>query len=212
MNALQKTLAIVAFLFLTTQTVRHAYLLWLEPRTSVLDKYEQPLKGQIADAASLAELVQRYDPVRKEADKARHEREELLKTTKEPPPYINELTDEPYKSEQMLRDAIVDWEQKSKQIREVRFYWSAGIAFFLLGLLIYRGSGRWLGLTLVIAGFSEIIYWTSPTFLGVGSTHEFDRLLVNKFVFSVVSLVALTAAIWFLDIFVDKGSKEQPEA
>src|SRR5712672_977206 len=202
MNALQKTLAIIAFLILTTQTVRHAYLLWLEPRTSVLDKYEQPLKGQIADAASLAELVQRYDPVRKEADKARHEREELQRTGKEPP-YLNELTAEPYKSEQMLRDAIVDWEQKSKQIREVRFYWSAGMAFFLLGLFIYRRSGRWFGLTLVIAGFSEIIYWTSPTFLGVGSTHEFDRLLVNKFAFSVVSLVALTAAIWFLDIFVD---------
>jgi len=212
MNALQKTLAIIAFLILTTQTVRHAYLLWLEPRTSVLDKYEQPLRGQIADAASLAELVGRYDPVRKEADKARHEREELLKTTKEPPPYINELTDEPYKSEQMLHDAIVDWEQKSKQIREIRFYWSAGMAFFLLGLFIYRRSGRWLGFTLVIAGFSEIIYWTSPTFLGAGSTHEFDRLLVNKLAFSVVSLVALAVAIWFLDIFVDKGSKEQPEA
>ena len=44
MRALQKTLAIVAFLVLAPQTLRHAYMLWLEPRGSVLDKYDQPVK------------------------------------------------------------------------------------------------------------------------------------------------------------------------
>jgi hypothetical protein len=48
MKALHRTLAILASLFLVVQTVRHAYVLWLEPRTSVLDRFDQPRKDEIA--------------------------------------------------------------------------------------------------------------------------------------------------------------------
>jgi hypothetical protein len=64
-------------------------------------------------------------------------------------------------------------------------------------------------LTLLIAGFSEFIYWTSPTFLG--STREFDRLLENKFVFSLLSLVLLMVVIWFLRIFADESEPVQTQ-
>jgi len=47
-ESLLKTLAIIAFLALASQTVRHAYMLWLEPRKSALDKYDQPRKEEIA--------------------------------------------------------------------------------------------------------------------------------------------------------------------
>lgn len=55
-------------------------------------------------------------------------------------------------------------------------------------------------MTLVIAGFSEIIYWTSPTFLGA-VTKEFDRLLVNKLALSLVSLALLALTIRMLRAF-----------
>jgi hypothetical protein len=71
MRALLKTLAIIAFLALASQTVRHAYMLWLEPRKSVLDKYDQPRKEEIAAVASLDELLRRYDPIRKQVDLAK---------------------------------------------------------------------------------------------------------------------------------------------
>jgi len=61
----------------------------------------------------------------------------------------------------------------------------------------------WFGLTIVISAFSEIIYWTSPTFLG--STREFDRLLIDKFVLSAVSFVMLNVAVWFLRIFSEEN-------
>lgn len=82
MRALEKTLAILAFVVLVSQTVRHAYLLWLEPRASVLDKYDQPLKNDIANAGSLDELVRRYDPVRKQvdADRQKAKSEKILPT------------------------------------------------------------------------------------------------------------------------------------
>lgn len=202
MNALQKTLSIIAFLALATQTVRHAYLLWLEPRKSVLDKYDQPLKGEISGAASLEELLRRYDPVRKAADQARQERAREGKEGREVSRF-DELQTEPFKTERALHEAITDWENKSKEIRELRFYWSVGLLFLLIGLLSYRRLSRWLGLTFLIVAFSEFIYWTSPTLFG-GNTREFDRLLANKLAFSAVSLALLIAVIWLYGIFVEK--------
>jgi hypothetical protein len=62
MKPLKRTLAILACLLLVVQTARHAYVLWLEPRHSVLDQYDQPLKADITAAASLDELQRRYEP------------------------------------------------------------------------------------------------------------------------------------------------------
>ena len=205
MKVLQKILAIVAFLVLAPQTVRHAYMLWLEPRGSVLDKYDQPMKDQIDAAASLDELVRRYEPLRKQADLAK---QELSKTGKELS-FRDRTEEEPYKSEQMLGEAIKQWEVRSKETHELRFYWLVGLVISVLGLITYTTWNRWFGLTLLITGFSEFIYWTSPTFLG--GTREFDRLLANKLALSAVSLVLLIAAIRFLGIFTEKpATSTQP--
>jgi len=201
-NALQKTLAIIAFLVLASQTVRHAYLRWIEPRASVLDKYDRPLKDEITSASSLDELLRRYDPVRKQADAAR---QELSKAGKQPT-YGDERGLEPYKSEYALHEAITEWEKRSKEIHEVRFFWLAGLGFLAVGLVTYRKVNRWLGLVLLIVAFAEFIYWTSPTFLGV-NTREFDRLLENKLTFSVISLALLLAVIWLNKIFTDKAEQ-----
>ena len=205
MNSLQKTLAIIAFLILAPQTVRHVHVLWFEPRGSVLDKYDQPLKDKIAGAASIDELLRRYDEVRKEVDLAKQEQAKTGKALSD-----NEKAElEPYKSENMLREAITTWEDESKQIRELRFFWFAGLGFFVLGSLTYKRLSRWSGLALLIAGFSEMIYWTSPDFV-MSHTREFDRLLVNKLAFSAVSLVLLIAVIWLQHIFDDKGEQFSP--
>jgi hypothetical protein len=205
MNALQKTLAVVALLILVSQTVRHAYRLWLEPRGSVLDKYDQPLKNEIANAASLDELLRRYEPVRKQVDAAK---EELVKAGK-PLSWQQEQGTEPYKSENALRAAITDWEQKSKEIRELRFYWLIGLVLYVSGLLIYRRLNGWFGLTLLIAAFAEFMYWTSPTFFGPG-TREYERLLINKFTFSVVSLILLLSVIGLNRIFANAQEPSKP--
>ena len=102
----------------------------------------------------------------------------------------------------MLREAIVEWESKWKEIHALRFYWLLGFAFFLLGIVIYQKRSRWFGLALLIAAFSEFIYWTSPTF--IGATREFDRLLVNKLVLSAVSFALLLAAIRMFGIFSER--------
>jgi hypothetical protein len=192
MKPLLKTLAILAFVALVVQTVRHAYMLWFEPRGSVLDKYDQT-KSDIGSATSLDELLRRYDPVRKQVD-------ELAKTS--PSAAYEQPQKEPFKSEQALRQAITEWEDDSKEIHAIRLYCSFAVVLLVLGLFSYRNLNRWLRSSLLIAAFSEFVYWTSPTF--IGSTREVDRLLANKLVLSIVSLVLLLVAIWFLGIFAEK--------
>jgi len=199
MRLLLRTLAIVAALCLVTQTVRHAYLLWFEPRASVLDKYDRPLKEQIEAAASLDELLSRYDPVRKEADRLRAERR--ARSPEALPG--GEFEPEPFRSESALRGAISSWEERAKEVRAVRFYWSLGLVLSVFGLMSFLKFNKWTGVTLMIIGFSEIVYWTSPTLLG--PTREFDRLLVHKLVLSIVSIAALAFAIRLLGIFGNDG-------
>ena len=203
MNALQKTLAIVALLVLVSQTVRHAYVLWLEPRNSVLDKYDRPLKDEISAATSLDQLLSRYDQAHTAAEAARKEAEKNGDKT----PEFTLAQTEPFKSERALHEAITQWEARSKEIHALRFYWLVGVALSALGMVVYFRRRRWLGLSLLIAGFSEIIYWTSPTFLGM-STREFDRLLGYKLAFSVVSLALLLAVILMQGIFAQPQTEE----
>lgn len=204
MKALQRTLAILASLYLVVQTVRHAYLLWLEPRTSVLDKYDQPLKDEIAAAASVEALLGRYEPIRKEVDRIKAERRVADPKAR----FEDEQEAEPFKSERALRQAISSWEQRAKEIHALRFYWSVGLFLALVGAAFYLRVNRWLGVTFLIVGFAEIIYWTSPTFLGA-ATQEFDRLLLNKLGLSVVSLVLLGLAIQLLSVF--REERTDPE-
>lgn len=196
MRALQRTLAILACLFLVVQTVRHAYVLWLEPRDSVLDRYDRPLKDQVAAARSVDELVTRYDLVRREVDRVKADRRAA-----DPKATFEDVQDtEPFKSEASLREAIQSWEERAKEIHSLRFYWLVGLALAVLGAASYLRVNPWVGMTLLIAGFSEVIYWTSPTFLGA-VTREFDRLLVNKLVLSLVSLALLAVTIRLLGAF-----------
>jgi len=207
MKILARTLAIVAFLVLGAQIVRHAYILWFEPRGSVLDKYDQPLKGQITNASSLDELLSRYDPVHKEADQARLQKPNFDRG----PDFLGINEVEPFKSETMLRNAIKDWEEKSKEVYSLKFYWIVGFFCLALGAIIFKWANGWLGLTLQIAAFSEFIYWTSPTFLGP-TLREFDRLLAYKLALSAISLALLLFIIWIQKIFTGERKPAEHQA
>lgn len=196
LKTFEKVLAILALLIITTQTVRHGYTLWLEPRGSVLDKFDQPTVTQISKAQSVDELLKQYEPVRKAVDA------EKLKRQPEDTPRLEYSDQEPYKSERQLREAINDWETKSKEIRALKIYWAFGLGFCVLGLVHYKRLNRWFGLTMIIAAFCEFIYWTSPTFLG--PVREFDRLIGNKFTFSVLSLAVLLVVIQMLKVFASE--------
>ena len=69
MRALRIVVLVLAMLVLATQAVRHFYVRFIEPRTSVLDKYDQTeTQKAIKSAGSLDELLTKYDPARIQAD------------------------------------------------------------------------------------------------------------------------------------------------
>jgi hypothetical protein len=203
-NALQKTLVIIAFLVLAIQAIHLSYQLWLKAGKSVLDKYDEPLKREITGAKSLEELWRRYDPVRQAADQAREERRKKGDTG------LDDKDVEPYKSENALHNAISDWEFKSRETRELRIYWLIGLVILFAGLASYKQVNRWFGLMLLILAFAVMIYWTSGTSNGFSWYHlrEYDRLLINKFVFSLISIALLFVVIWYCGIFAE--NKEAP--
>lgn len=186
MGALQKTLFIIALICLLTQTVRHLYVRWGEPTNSVLAKYEPPVKSEIKKAGSLDELVRRYDEARKKAPGPE-------------PGNANTMLASGQDSELvLLQTAINEWESRMKEIFELRFFWFSGLVLLLLGLLCYRKNYRWLGLSTMTAGIAEMIWWTSPSFNWGGASREFEKLLTNKIVFSVVSILLLLGTAYIV--------------
>ena len=179
-------------LILSTQTVRHVYVRGLEPTGSVLDKYDPPVSGDIKKAASLEELVRLYDDAHKNVEVANSQNEDPTTIS------ARKQEKEPYKSETLLREAINDWERKSKEIFELRYFWCSGLVFLIVGFLCYAKASSWLGLTLIIAGFSEMLWATSPSFRFAGPNTEFDRLLTSKIIFSLLSLALLLAMGYFI--------------
>jgi hypothetical protein len=189
MRPLQITLFVMGLLVLTTQTFRHVYVKWVEPTTSVLDQFNDQTEQDIAAAKSLDELVTLYAEVHRKV------KEEDLKTKDAKERDYSRTEREPYKSEWKLRQAIETREGHSKKIFELHFFWACGAGSLVVGLLCYRLVNRWLGIAGVIAGFLEMLWWTAPQFRAFGSGVEFDRLLTQKIIFSLISWVLLVG-LW----------------
>ena len=175
MNALKKTLFVLALVSVTAYTIRHVYYKWFQQRESVLDKYETSLTSQIKSAESLDQLLKLYDDAKKkieayEADKTNP----IIETGRQ-------RWNEPYKTEVELKEAIQEWEKKSAEIFELRFYWVVGLLLLIVGYIVFRKVNGWLGLTTIIVGFTEQVYWTSPSFISGAGSNTTDYFQTNYY-------------------------------
>jgi hypothetical protein len=192
MRTLKVVVFLLTFLCLSAQLIRHAYIRWVQEQESVLDKYALDVHQEIRNATSLQGLEKLYAAAVKKA------REEAAKAPKPKPQpdenpcgYSVPLDPADHSEEvQALRSAIQDWEQKSNQVRELRFYWACGLLAVALAALCHRRGWPWAAMALLLLGFSEMEWWTSPSFLG-GAQQEFTRLLDNKILCTVLSLAVL---------------------
>jgi hypothetical protein len=189
MEALKKTMFILALITITSYTVRHLYLKWFEPHASVLDKYDKPITSEIKRSNSLEQLERLYS---KAHDKV--QRYEAMDSIKTMDPYKKRQLEQ-YINESELRMAINEWETKSREIYEVRFYWSIGLVLIIIGSALYKKINQWLGVATLIIGFAEMIYWTSPSFFSNRGT-EYENLLNNKLSLSFVALGLLIVAAY----------------
>ncbi|MDD5727087.1 MAG: hypothetical protein PHV59_00855 [Victivallales bacterium] len=180
---------VVAVSALTAQTLRHAYLRWLQNQESVLEKYNPTFKDKIKNAESLAALEKEYAQVREEVKKA----ENTLKKSRRK---INRYNDEPFKTERLLQNAIKNWERRSEEITKTRFFWTCGLIITIAGAIIFL-KWMWLGLGFIVAGLTQMIWWVSPSFRYNEASVEYHRMLENKFFLSLATLV-FVIILWSL--------------
>ena len=184
MTTFKAILGMLAVLIVASQTFRHVYVCWIEPRESSLDQFE-PATRDIAAAKSLEELLVLYRPALEEVRKADAKNGKDADSERS----YRMRMEEPYKSEEQLRNAIREWETHRRQLAELHFFWWAGLVSVSLGALSYSRSKQWLGMSLLLLGFLEMIWATCPSFQTFGYPLEFERLLTFKVIYSMVSLI-----------------------
>jgi hypothetical protein len=179
----------IAISALSVQTVRHAYLRWIQPQSSILEKYNPTLKNKIKEADSLESLDKEYAKIKKEVEIAEGEMKEQARE-------MNRLNKEPFKTERELQTAIKNWERHSAEIRQTRFFWTCGLILSFAGLLLFIKC-PWFGLSFIIAGISQMIWWVSPSFSYNEASSEYHRMLENKFFLSLSTFI-FVIVLWFL--------------
>ena len=204
MKPLQATCLVLSVLLLSMQLVRHIYVKYLENTSSVMDEFDpKSVQREIENAETLAELVEKYRPARKREDELEAIMKEKVKDLPENDreKFRNEFQiehEKDYARSRELRLAIVSWESKAKEIRELRILWGFGVGLLLAGCLLYFVN-RWLGMAFVIPGIVEMMWWTSPSFRFAGTVKEFERLLTNKLVLTGVTLIVVIA-LWLFSL------------
>lgn len=204
MKPLKTTLLILTLVMLTVQAARHVYVRFIEPRTSVLDRFDETKATEaIRSAASLSDLLAEFEPAKARTDQLDAELKEQLDPEEPESHYDIERMwhtkhEDEYDRASELRRAIQDWEEKSKEILELRVFWGFGLILLAIGVAVYAKGMDWIGMALIISGFLEMIWCTSPSIGFFGSPVEFDRLLNHKLFFTAISIVLLIA-LWRVD-------------
>ena len=185
MKGLQYTVLVIALAILSSQSIHYIYMKFFYPTSSVLDT---PLEASIQKAESLDQLVEMYEKSRLEVKE--HERQ--LSPAERQEPHRWDI--EPYKSQNELRSAVVDWEHKNEQFRRLLVQWTYGLLVTLVGVGVYSRHGLWVGTALIVAGLGEMLWWCSPSIDVGGALQGFDRLLNTKLILSLVTAMVLAIA------------------
>ena len=193
MRGLQITALIIFGCMFSTQAIRHVHLYTIGFEESILAPAESfyQMKEAVRMEESTDELLAEY-----EATNAR----------------IEELRrDEPAGDQYTLRqkhldlfarnDAVAsELRQRENMKREIRDIWifsCAGIVLIGIGALCYWRGYEWTGMSLILPGFLELMWWSAPSFTIGGAVQEFEILLANKIILTLISFVLLYA-LWFV--------------
>jgi hypothetical protein len=191
MRPLRLTIFVLLLMAFGGQIVRHSYVRWFEPRASVLDKYESKAATEAKGARTLQELDKLY------ADAIAKEKAEQEALEADPP-----RADKPRRfrpEERMasfeLKSAIQEWEGRQKDLRELRFFFGAGVVALILGFVCERLRLAWGAVAFAALAFVEMLWWTTVSWHS-GLWREYDRLLDNKLALTAAAIALLLLARW----------------
>jgi hypothetical protein len=189
LKGLQTTLFILAFLALSTQSFRHVYVKWIEPQGSILDEFRKSYEQKMDSTQTLSELKKQYADAYNRFEKKDSELDSTFAGKRS----LNEIESEKNRIAQLIRHR----EERNKDVFELWFFWSCGLLSVIFGVIIYLKLNHWIGMAGLISGFSEMVFWTKPSFRSFGGVPEFEMLLNSKLALSIVTLSILTT-LWLL--------------
>ena len=191
MKSTLTVLFVLAMLVSSTQTFRHVYVKWIEPQGSVLDEFKDDTESNIAQAKDLAELTELYRVAYQDVKKAESDPSNPKIN------YSRNTIPEPYRSEQKIKREILAREHDNEQLFKLVLYWVCGLCSLFAGIVTFTRINRWLGISGIIIGFSEMLCWTSPLFHNSLRSQQFEFLLNYKLAFSTITWILLVA-LWLL--------------
>lgn len=186
MNKFKAVASLIAILVFGSQTMRHAFVLWVERNESVLDKFDET-KQKIAATQSIEELLKLYEPAQQKVKEAN----EKQKADKEEQDEYRNWEKEPYKSERELKSEIETREDHARQLIRLHFFWWCGFGTLILGVFATVRHRPWLGVSLFFLGYVVMSWYTCPSYRTLGFPVEFKQLLTYKLIYSAASLLLL---------------------
>lgn len=187
MKGLQVTFLIILSCMLSTQAVRHVHQYIFGYEESIIASVEEfsEMKKEIRLEASTNDLLAEYEASQKEMRQLR-ESDKLVA-----PHELRRLNPELFARSNALRKELQQRESMARELRDIWIFSIAGFILIGLGSLLYSRGYSWIAMSLILPGFLELIYWSSPSFSLGGALQEYELLLVNKIILTVIAFVLL---------------------
>jgi len=196
MKGFQITLLIIFISMLSLQGIRHVHNYIFRYDESIVAPVEEffEMKQEIRKEVSTEELLSEFESVQMEVEKKRREFREQegsdpdrFKLQREHPNLMAR--------QESLRSELMQRENMSEKLRDTWVFSIAGMILVALGALIYSRGRQWLGMAFVLPGLIELQWWSAPAFSMGGAQLEYQLLLINKIILTIIAL-ALVLLLW----------------
>lgn len=193
MKKFQTTFFVILASALCIQAIRHVHLYFYGAEESVVEQFDEfyGMKHDIELEGSTDDLLAEYETTQEKLS-------ELAGSGQTGTPYELRARDpELYERHDKLRMELTQREMQTRQLRDAWQFSIAAYVLILIGALLYMRGHAWVGMSLVLPGMLELVYWSSPSFTLGGAVREYELLLMNKIVLTTIALAALYA-LWAL--------------
>lgn len=192
MKALQVTFLLIFGCLFSTQAIRHVHVYTIGFEESIVDPatafYE--VTEQVRMQESTEELLAEYESTSDQI-------EELRESASEQDQYsLRQGNMELFARHDALASELRQRETVTREIRDLWIFSIAGVVLIGIGSILYTRGFEWTGMSLILPGFLELSWWSAPSFTLGGAVREYDVLLMNKIILTIVAFVLLYS-LWF---------------
>ena len=193
MRGLQITALIIFGCIFSTQAIRHVHVYTIGFEESILAPAESfyQMKEAVRMEESTEELLSEYETTNATIKELRKEESAVDQFT------LRQQHLDLFARNETLASELRQREEATREIRDIWIFSCAGIVLIGIGVLCYTRGYEWPGMSLILPGFLELMWWSAPSFTLGGAVQEFETLLVNKIILTVISFVLLYT-LWFV--------------